>query len=156
MTISPPLLLSWTSDRLSMICNWQHCTVGCSLSFGQRAFLKDKKQGKRMIYSCSFPLKCSKECLPSPWTALLVLAVDIINVVTKRIMYSPHISCIVSTNLPPQKSEMVRNWEQPSPKSPSFHYTFQTCPDFDFVPVVEETSFFSNQSRQHYELSCAS
>ena len=145
MTISPPLLLSWTSDRLSMICNWQHCTVGCSLSFGQRAFLKDKKQGKRMIYSRSFPLKCSKECLPSPWTALLVLAVDIINVVTKRIMERLHISCIVNINLPTPKSEMVRNWEQPFPKSPSFHNTLQTCPDFDFVlqeiPVVEETFF---------------
>ena len=141
MTISPPLLLSWTSDRLSMICNWQHCTVGCSLSFGQRAFLKDKKQGKRIFLFLSFKML---ERMP-PWTALLVLVVDIINVVTKRIMYSQHISCIVSTNLPPQKSEMVRNWEQPFPKSPSFHNTLQTCPDFDFVlqeiPVVEETFF---------------
>ena len=125
MTISPPLLLSLTSDRLSMICNWQHCTVGCSLSFGQRAFLKDKKQGKRMIYSRSFPLKCSKECLPFPWTALLVLAVDIINVVTKRIMYRLHISCTVNTNLPPKNQKWFETENNPSQSPPPFITPFR-------------------------------
>ena len=110
MTISPPLLLSWTSDRLSMICNWQHCTVGCSLSFGQRAFLKDKKQGKRIFLFLSFKML---ERMP-PWTALLVLVVDIINAVTKRIMEGLHISCIVNINLPPQSQKWFETENNPS------------------------------------------
>ena len=154
MTISPPLLLSWTSDRLSMICNWQHCTVGCSLSFGQRAFLKDKKLGKLIIYFCSFPFKCSKECPPSPWTALLVLPVDVINVVTKRIMYRLHISCNVIIDIPPQNQKWFETENNPSQRALPFITPFKraltlTCP-------ARNTSrwrdfFSSNLCRQHNE-----
>ena len=76
-------------DKWSSFDDLQLTTLHCGLLFivwSESISQRQEKRGKE--YFSSFPSKCSKECLPSPWTALLVLAVDIINVVTKRIMYS--------------------------------------------------------------------
>ena len=99
-------------DKWSSFDDLQLTTLHCGLLF--IVWSESISQRKRMIYSCSFPLKCSKECLPSPWTALLVLAVDIINVVTKRIMYRLHISCTVNINLPPQNQKWFETENNPS------------------------------------------
>ena len=103
-------------DKWSSFDDLQLTTLHCGLLFivWSESISQRQEMGQKMIYFCSFPLKCSKECPPSPWTALLVLAVDTINVVTKRITYRLHISCIVNTNLPPQNHKWFETENNPS------------------------------------------
>ena len=113
-------------DKWSSFDDLQLTTLHCGLLFivwSESISQRQEKRGKE--YFSSFPSKCSKECLPSPWTALLVLAVDIINVVTKRIMERLHISCIVNINLPPQSQKWFETENNPSQSPPPFITPFR-------------------------------
>ena len=113
-------------DKWSSFDDLQLTTLHCGLLFivwSESISQRQEKRGKE--YFSSFPSKCSKECLPSPWTALLVLAVDIINVVTKRIMERLHISCTVNTNLQPQNQKWFETENNPSQSPPPFITPFR-------------------------------